>query len=89
MPLLVPEVPGLNVTFTMQDPPAATALPQVLLWVKSPLGAMFAIANGEFPVFRIVTGSTVLGVPIATLPKLTVLGEMTTLGRADDLPPEN
>ena len=37
VPLLVPAAVGLKVTLMVQEAPAATVEPQVLVWEKSPL----------------------------------------------------
>src|SRR5262249_23682551 len=37
LPVLVPAALGLNLTLTVQDAPAPIELPQVLVWLKSPV----------------------------------------------------
>src|SRR5207245_440551 len=52
--VLVPEAAGVNVTLIAQVAPAATDVPHVLLWVKSPLlvpvMAMLVMLSAAFPV---------------------------------------
>ena len=64
-----PATLGENVTTMLQLPPAATVVPQLLLWVKSaglaPVTVMLLTASGTLPVFDSVTVRAVLVVPTA------------------------
>src|SRR5437879_13178084 len=55
VPVRFPPAAGVNVMLMVQLAPAATLLPQVLVWVKSPLAAMPVIFNAALPVFVRVT----------------------------------
>jgi H2-forming N5,N10-methylenetetrahydromethanopterin dehydrogenase-like enzyme len=55
VPVLVPVVAGLKVTFKVQQAPAATLEPQVLVWEKSPLTVMLARLRAALPVLLSVT----------------------------------
>ena len=79
-PVRVPVVVGLKVTEIMQFPPAATELPQVLVWAKSPLAAILVMLNVELPVFVSVTFWA--GVVLLTYiePKFRLVGDRLTTG---------
>jgi hypothetical protein len=70
---------GLNVTLMMQLDPAASELPQVWVWAKSPglfpLTAMLVIVKEVVPTFVSVTFIAALVVPIAWVKKLRLTGE--------------
>jgi hypothetical protein len=75
---------GVKVTLMVQLDPAASELPQVLLWLKSPLSApvieipvIFAVL---FPELVRVTVCAELELDTTTLPKSTMLGLMVTVG---------
>ena len=57
--VLVPEAAGVNVKLMLQLPPAATDVPQVLLWAKSPLLVpvieMLLMVSAELPLLVRVT----------------------------------
>ena len=55
VPVLVPLAVGPNVTLMLQEVPAATLEPQVLVWEKSPLTLTPAIASVALPVLARVT----------------------------------
>lgn len=54
-PLMGPPVAGVKVTLMVQEPPAATLLPQLLVCAKFPLVAILATARAAFPVLDSVT----------------------------------
>lgn len=60
-PVLAPAAVGKKVRVTTQLAPAAKLVPQVFVWLKSPLVWMLLIAAGPSPVFF---SSTVLVVPV-------------------------
>ena len=47
----VPAAVGVKVTMRVQDAPAFTVLPQLLVWAKSPAVAILVMLNGPLPVF--------------------------------------
>ena len=49
VPVLVPFAPGLKVTEMVQFAPASRVVPQVLVWVNSPLVVMLEIGTGVSP----------------------------------------
>ena len=64
-PVRVPEAVGVKMALRAQCVPAATELPQVLVWAKSPLAAMLVTLNVALPVFDRVTACGELAVPTA------------------------
>jgi len=54
-PVLVPLAVGSNATLTLQEAPAATLEPQVLVWEKSPLMLTPVMARVALPVLVTVT----------------------------------
>src|SRR5215471_8458464 len=60
VPPRVPVVVGVKVTLIVQLPPAATELPQLLVWPKSPLALMLVMLSGAPPVLLRVTGCEAL-----------------------------
>ena len=60
VPVLVPAVPGLKVTEIVQFAPASKLVPQVLVWVKSPLVVMLETGTGVSPG---LLSATVCGLP--------------------------
>jgi hypothetical protein len=54
-PVLVPVAVGLKVTLMVQEAPAATLEPQVLVWEKSPLALIMILLSVAFPEFLSVT----------------------------------
>ena len=55
VPVLVPLAVGSNVTLMVQEAPAATLVPQVLAWEKSPLMLTPVMASVWLPVLVRVT----------------------------------
>jgi hypothetical protein len=80
VPLRLPEIVGVNVTFTMQFAPAATVEPQLFVSAKFALALMFEMVNVAVPELVSVTESGWLVVPTTSSPKLSVLGEKETFG---------
>jgi hypothetical protein len=80
----VPDADGVNVTLIVQLAPAATLLPQLLVWAKSPefvpLMPMFEMSNVAFPVLERVTFWGVLVVPVYCWPNERLDGESVTAG---------
>jgi hypothetical protein len=81
---------GVNVTEIVQDAPAASVAPQVLVSAKS-LGFVPPIVMPEMfstalPVFDSVSGCALVVTPVATLPKLSVVGESVAVGAAAAVP---
>ena len=62
-PVRVPAAVGVKVTMRVQDAPAFTVLPELLVWAKSPAVAMLVMLNGPLPVFFNVAGWGGLVVP--------------------------
>jgi hypothetical protein len=64
----VPDADGVNVTLIVQLAPAATLLPQLLVWAKSPefvpLTPMLEMLKVAFPVLETVTVCGALVVPV-------------------------
>jgi hypothetical protein len=58
VPLLVPTTVGPKVTLRVQLAPAATTVPQLLVWLKSPAVDMLLMVSGTEPVLvsRILCG---------------------------------
>jgi uncharacterized protein YybS (DUF2232 family) len=73
---------GLKVTLIVQVPPAATELPQVLVWAKSlafvPAIPTLVMVNVALPPFVRVTLCAVLVVPSAWFPKDRLVEESVT-----------
>lgn len=78
MAVSVPVEAGLNVTEMVQDAPAASVLPQVLVVVKAallaPVRLIAEIVSAALPVLVRVKGWAELAVPAVTLPKFAVAG---------------
>ena len=55
VPVLAPATVGLNVTLMVQEAPAATLEPQLLVWAKSPLVLMPETVRLALPVLVRVT----------------------------------
>lgn len=71
-PVTAPRALGLNVTFTVQLLPAASELPQLLVWLKSPLATIGPMDSGPEPELVNLTGLDALVVPAASFPKASV-----------------
>lgn len=69
-PVLVPVVVGRKTTITAQLVFGATALPELLVWLKSPLVVMLSIRLDAMPVALSVTVCGELTVPTLWLPKV-------------------
>src|SRR6266852_8494681 len=54
-PLRTPLAEGVNATFTMQLAPAASDVPQLFVWAKSPLIVTPVMETGRSPEFESVT----------------------------------
>ena len=52
VPVFCPLSAGLKLTLMLQEAPAATLEPQVLVWEKSPLIAMLVILRAAVPVLE-------------------------------------
>ena len=69
-PVRVPVVVGVNVTVSVQLPPAANVLVQLLVWAKSPVAAPMESVVDAVPVFFTVT--VWLGLVVPTVCELNV-----------------
>ena len=67
-------------TFTLQLVPAASLLPQLLLWAKSPFAVMLAIVMAVLPVLLKVTGRAGLVVLTVWPAKVRLVGDQVTRG---------
>src|SRR5579863_5638864 len=85
-PVRAPEAVGVKTTEIAQLAPAATLLPQVFVWLKSPLAAMLAIESAAVPVLVSVTTCAALDVPTFWLPKLRLVGLKLIPGVAVPVP---
>jgi hypothetical protein len=65
-PVRVPIAVGVNVTLIWQFALAATLVPQLLVWAKSPLTAMLLMFNAALPVLERVTVFAALAVGAAS-----------------------
>ncbi len=73
-PLRAPVAVGRNVTLTVQLVPAASELPQLFDWAKSPDAAIEVMLNAALPVLLSVTLWALLLVPTFWVPKLSDVG---------------
>jgi len=71
-PVTAPRLLGLNVTLTVQLVPAASELPQLLVWLKSPLATIEPMESGPEPELVSFTDLDALAVPAASFPKARV-----------------
>jgi hypothetical protein len=76
----VPEAKGVKVMLIVHFAPAATELPQVLVWAKSPafvpaIAMLLVMLRVELPGLLSVTVPEALGVPMLGLEKLRLVGE--------------
>jgi hypothetical protein len=73
----LPSAAGVNVMLKVQFPPAASELPQVLVWPKSPglapVNPTLVMDRGAFPVLLRVTVWVALGVPTLLVKGLVVV----------------
>src|SRR5580704_9038262 len=67
-PLRVPVAVGVNVTLIVQEPPTATMLPQLFVWLKSPVATILEILRDALPVLFSVSAWAALVVPTAVPP---------------------
>jgi len=80
--VLVPEAAGVNVKLMLQLPPAATDVPQVLLWAKSPLlvpvTAMLVMLSAALPVLDSAIAWAALVVPTFWFANVKEAGDRLT-----------
>jgi hypothetical protein len=74
-PLPVPRAVGAKVTFTVQVAPAATDVPQLFVWAKSPAITKVLIVRAVLPVLLRVTVCAELEVPTSCEPKVSDAGD--------------
>jgi hypothetical protein len=74
VPLRAPVAVGLNFTVTVQDPPAAMLVPQVLVCEKSPVIVTDDTAAGVEPLLETVTVCGALVVLVVCDPKSSAVG---------------
>ena len=75
VPLAAPLAVGANFTLTVQEPPAAMELPQVLVWLNGPLALTDDTDAATVPEFDTVTVCAELVEPTASLPNETLDGD--------------
>ncbi len=80
VPARFPVAVGIKVTATVQVAPAATLVPQLLVWAKSPEAAIEVMASAAVPVLLTVTACAVLVVPVVWDAKVRLVGESVTAG---------
>ena len=68
VPVWLPPLVGANLTLTVQEPPAAIELPQVLVWLNGPLTLTEETEAALLPGFDTVTVCAALVDPDATSP---------------------
>src|SRR5262249_15243697 len=71
LPVRLPEAIGRKVTLTVHDAPAASAVPQLLVWLKSPEVPTLDRAAAAVPVLVTVTACAGLVVFKPWLPKVS------------------
>jgi hypothetical protein len=71
---------GVNVTDIVQFDPAATLVPQLLAWAKSPEAAMELSVSVACAEFVSVTDCAALVVPVVCEVKVMLVGESVTTG---------
>jgi hypothetical protein len=88
-PVLVPVAVGMKTTITAQMVFGASALPQLLVWLKSPLVVMLSIRLDAMPVALSVMVCGALEVPTLWFPKVNsnVEGVSIALGGAHGTKP--
>src|SRR6185437_8037784 len=77
-PVRAPVVEGRKLTRIAQLAPAASADPQSLVWVKSPLATMDARLSAAALKFASVTVWVMLAAPTVCSPKISLSGDSTT-----------
>src|SRR5580692_1593936 len=75
LPVAAPLAVGANFTLTVQDPPAAMELPQVLVSLNGPLALTDDTDAATVPEFDTVTVCAELVDPTASLPNETLAGD--------------
>jgi hypothetical protein len=85
-PNKLPEALGVKVTLIVQELPAATLVPQLLICAKFPDCVTLEITSGALPILDKVTGCAALVLPIAWLVNVSVLVESVTTGTVRPLP---
>src|SRR5260370_418094 len=85
LPVRVPLLLGVKVTYMVHVEPAATPFPQLSVSAKSPVVAMLAICTGAVPLLVSVTVWDGLVVPAAWLLKVRLDGERATAGEREKL----
>jgi hypothetical protein len=75
-----PPAVGVKVTLIVQLAPAATLLPQLLVWAKFPLLVMLATARAMFPVLDSVTACALLVEFTRSAAKVRAVGETLATG---------
>ena len=78
-PVRVPPVVGVKVTVTAQDAPTAM-VPQLLVWLKSPVAETPETVAAVVPVLAIVTVCGVACAPTTVLPKARLPGSVLSTG---------
>jgi hypothetical protein len=86
VPVRGPTAVGVKVTEIVQFAPAATVVPQVLVWAKSPDVEMDASAREACPEFVRVTTCTELVEPIAWAAKFRLVGESVAAAATGTIP---
>src|SRR5512140_3455117 len=79
-PLRSPVVAGVNVTLIRQLAPAVTLVPQLLVWLKSPVVAMPLMVSGALPVLVNVTLCAELETPTNWPAKPRLTGKRVATG---------
>jgi hypothetical protein len=87
IPVRDPAAVGVNVIEIVQLPRAATELPQVLVWAKSPVMVMLPTLKTTDEPLLTVTDFAALVIPTATVPNERELLERLASGPALDAPP--
>ena len=78
LPVLVPEAVGVNVTLTVQEPPAAMDDPQVFVCANGEPAEIDDTDAAELVGLETVTVCAALVVPVATEPKFSAVGLTVT-----------
>jgi hypothetical protein len=82
VPVNAPALEGAKETETVQLAAAASAPPQLFVWVKDALAAIAEMVSVPVPLFVNVTVFAVLVVPWSWLPKFSDDGATSTIGTA-------
>jgi hypothetical protein len=81
---------GLKFTVIVQLPPAATLVPQLLLWAKllifAPVTEMLVMVSAPVPGFESVNGNAVAYAPTTVLGKASGLGLSVACGTSTAVP---